>query len=124
MARLQSILPWEQRLDICAQHWANSFRCALDDAGEDTLVLRFEDIVHNARGRLIQIAEFTGLPFRENLVPSAGDVLPLGSRFPDRWYPLDPERSRRGLEGLSGEDIDIIAARCGPIARRFGYGPR
>ncbi len=43
MERLKGKLSFKERLKICAQHWANSIRCALEDRNDDMLVVRFED---------------------------------------------------------------------------------
>ena len=45
MERLKGKLSFKERLEICAQHWANSIRCALEDRNEDMLVIRFEDLL-------------------------------------------------------------------------------
>ncbi|RLC78416.1 MAG: hypothetical protein DRJ03_25265, partial [Chloroflexi bacterium] len=40
MERLKDKLSFKERLEICAQHWANSIRCALEDKAKDMLVVR------------------------------------------------------------------------------------
>ena len=35
------------------------------------------------------VCEFVDIDFREELLPSPAQRLPLGSRYHDRWYPLN-----------------------------------
>ena len=124
MRRLLGKLSFAERLEICSQHWANSMRCALEDDGRDLHVVRLEDILAEPRRQLEAICRCVELDFSPDMLPQPGQRLPLGSRFPDKWHPLDPGRhGRRGMPFLDPPAIAIIERRCGTLARRFGYTP-
>jgi len=93
MERLKGKLSFKERLEICAQHWANSIRCALEDRSEDMLLVRFEDLLREPKRFLRQICEHVELEFYEDMLPAPHHKIPFGSRFRDRWYPLSLERA-------------------------------
>lgn len=121
MKRLRAKLTFRERLEICAQHWANSMRCALEDKTESMLVVRFEDLLREPVSCLKQICTHVGIDFSVSLLPGPHDRIPLGTRFPDRWYPLDPERITRSLPEGSPEEMEVVHQYCGYIARELGY---
>ncbi|MGY4706896.1 sulfotransferase family protein [Candidatus Bipolaricaulota sp. J31] len=121
MERLKGKLSFEERLRICAQHWKNSYHCALEDRDEDMLVVRLEDLLHEPATYLKKICEHVELEFSENMLPHPGDKIPLGSRFRDRWYPLDPNRVLHYIEKASPGELELIHEVCGDLAKEFGY---
>jgi len=121
MERLKGKLSFKERLEICAQHWANSIRCALEDREEDMLVVRFEDLLQEPEKTLRQICEHTELDFRLDMLPAPGQRIPFGSRFRDRWYPLDPKRALHYIEKATPDESAVISTRCGTLAKELGY---
>ncbi len=115
----------ESRLDIAAQCWVNSMRCALEDgqAIEHFKAVRFEDILADPTGRAQEICAFTGLDYSDDLVPQPQQSLPRGSRMKDRWYPLRTDVNERHRSDLDEKSVAIIETRCGGIARQLGYEP-
>lgn len=118
---LKGKLSFQERLEICAQHWANSIECALEDRAEDMLVVRFEDLLQEPEATLRRICEHVELDFREDMLPAPHHKIPFGSRFRDRWYPLSLDRALRYIQDAAPEEIQIVEARCGPLARELGY---
>ena len=121
MERLKGKLSFKERLEICAQHWANSIRCALEDREEDMMVVRFEDLLQEPERTLQLICEHVELEFSENMLPAPHHKIHFGSRFRDRWYPLSPERALHYMEQATPQDMEIISARCGSLAKELGY---
>lgn len=121
MERLKGRLSFEKRLEICAQHWANSFKCALEDKADDMIVVRLEDILQELARHIRQICDHIELDFSEALLPHPGDSIPFGSRFPDRWYPLEPKRVLHYIEKASSRELEIIYQHCGKLAEELGY---
>lgn len=121
MERLKPRLSFPERLDICAQHWANSMRCALEDWDEDMLLVRFEDFLRHPTRELKRICEHVELECHEDMLPAPHHKIPFGSRFRDRWYPLDPDRALHYIRQATREELNIIKARCGSLSERFGY---
>ena len=125
MQRLKNKFPLEKRLEICAQHWANSMRCALEDKEKnkeiDMLIIRFEDILKSPVANLKKICEFVELDFSEDMIPQPHHKIPFGSRFPERWYPLRPDLKQKYLKKLGQKEIEIISKYCKNLALQFGY---
>lgn len=125
MRRLEEDLELEERVELCAQHWANSYRAALED-GEDRLIaLRFEDFLEDPEEWTRSVCEFVDLEFQPEMLPAPGQVPPLGTRYRRRWHPLRPSRTDRWIARLRAElgqrGIEIIERRCGDLADHFGY---
>ena len=122
MERLKDKLSFKERLEICAQHWANSIRCALEDKAKDMLVVRFEDLLREPKRVLRQICEHVELDFHQDMLPAPHQKIPFGSRFRDRWYPLSLKRALHYIEKATPEELKIVSARCGALASELGYG--
>lgn len=124
MKVLRAYLPLEERLDICAEHYANSFCAALDDLHRESLPflqLRFEDLLNNPKDVLTQVCDFAQLDFCEDMLPAAHHALPWGSRFAERWFPLRPEVNTAYARDVSAEAITIINRRLGDLFQTLGY---
>jgi hypothetical protein len=123
MRRLAGTLSFMERLEICAQHWANSMNCAFEDGGPDLAVFRFEDILADPRTGMEALCRHVELDFRDEMLPSPSQRLPLGSRFLDKWHPLETGRNRAFARSLAPAALAIIDRHCGDLARRYGYAP-
>ncbi|MFB6273385.1 MAG: sulfotransferase [Salinibacter sp.] len=121
MYRLRHRLSFLERLDICAQHWKNSMQCALEDRDDDLMIVKFEDILTDPSRSIGRICEHVEIDYRDDLLPAPNDRVPFGSRFRDRWYPLDPDRALKYKEQASDEELDVIHAQCAEIAAELGY---
>jgi len=117
MERLKGKLSFKERLAICAQHWANSIRCALEDCYKDMLVLRFEDLLLETKRVLRQICEHVELEFDEDMLPAPHHKTPFGSRLRDRWYPLSLDRALHYIQKATSEELRVIEDRRGPLAK-------
>ena len=121
MERLKGKLSFKERLEICAQHWVNSIRCALEDRDEDMLVVRFEDLLQQPKRVLREICQHVELDFRQDMLPAPHQKIPFGSRFRDRWYPLSLKRALHYVEKATPEELEVISAYCGALASELGY---
>jgi hypothetical protein len=109
-----------EQLRLVAEHWANAYRIALEDAadGARVAVLRFEDFLADPQDTMRALCAFLELDYDESLLPRAGDRLPFATLRDDRkWYPLYPDTR----EAPSREDALIVGERCAALAERFGY---
>ncbi|MCO4745139.1 MAG: sulfotransferase [Proteobacteria bacterium] len=115
-----------ERLEMAAQHWANSMSCAIEDARgyERFHTLKFEDLLAQPEVEMARLCGLLGLEFDPDMVPAAHHRLPLGSRMRDRWYPMRPEVNERYLAEETAEEAAIIERICGPMARELGYAAR
>lgn len=123
MERYASFMSLEERIDLCAQHWTNAIRSAVEDAKsvKRFKTVRFEDILDDPEGEVGGLCDFLGLEFNQNMLPQAHHTIPLGSRFPDRWYPLITEVNARYLDEIPTRLLEIIDERCGELAKTFDY---
>jgi hypothetical protein len=123
-------LSLEQRLDLAAQHWTNSYQSALDDAGEMDrfMVLRFEDLLNEPQRWLRSVCSFVGLEYHLSMLPAPDHRLPLGSvgssRGDHKWHPLRRDVNRRYLRQLQLWMVETIDGRVGGLAERWHYTPQ
>jgi len=111
----------EQELRLVAEHWANSYRIALEDARHvpNVTTVRFEDFVADPEAVVRRLCDFLGLDFDPAMVPQPGQRFPFATLPGDRkWYPLFPDP---WLEHVGAEEADVIASVCGPLAAELGY---
>ena len=116
-------LTWESRLELAAEHWANAYGTALEDAKRvaNVTVVRFEDWLADPEAGTRSLCATLGLDFDEAMVPRSGQRLPFATLPSDRkWYPV--YRDSRA-DGLTPSDVAIIDRRCGELAARLGYSP-
>lgn len=116
-------LSYDDQLRLAAQHWANSYRLALED-GENVdrfLVVRFEDFSRHPEVVVRDICTFLDLDFREGMLPQPHDRMPRGT-WPgeDKWYPIRRDSWRAKL---TEREIAIVDESCRDLAERFGYAP-
>jgi len=125
MRRYSKYMSVDERMEVCVQHWSNVMRCVLEDKDKVSHFkwMRFEDILHEPRNSLMELCHFLDLPFVEDMIPKAGDSIPFGSKYRDRWYPLRPDVNQKYLKSIPDKYISMIEERCGPIAEQFGYYP-
>ena len=123
MARYAGVMDLHERVELCAQHWSNAMRCALEDGHTvgRFMTLRFEDVLAEPEASLRKLCAFLELEFDPDLLPQAHHRIPLGSRFPDRWYPLKTDINTQYLAQIPGDLLKIIDARCGELAEHLGY---
>ena len=127
MKRLLKLLSYEERIDICAEHYGNSMRAILEDARElklDLHVLPFEQLLAAPECSLRAVCHHVALDYSEDMLPASHHRLPLGSRFLDRWYPIRPEVNQRYEALLDKTSIDAVNRHCHDILEPLGYRTR
>lgn len=125
MRRYASFMDMEERVRLCAQHWSNTTACALEDGAKARhfISMRFEDFLLRPEASLRSLCSFVDLEFSGDMVPAPAHTIPMGSRYPERWYPIRRDVNARYLAESSVEHRQIIDQRCGELAERLGYGP-
>ncbi len=127
MRRLASTLPFARRVEICAEHYGNSMRAALDDCeqlGIKLLRVQFEQLLIEPEAALRRVCRFVDLDFDRDMLPAADHRLPLGSRYQDRWYPLRTDVNEPYERRLDDFVIEAVNRHCGEVIERLGYRRR
>jgi hypothetical protein len=120
-------LPLDDKLHLAAQHWANSFQSALEDAPEVNalMTLRFEDLLNEPEKWLQKTCSFARLEYHPNMLPAPDQRIPLGStgssRGDHKWHPLRTDVNHRYLGKLEPWMIEIMDSRVRELAGRWGY---
>jgi len=126
MERYKDHLSFEARLDLCTQHWFNSFRTALDDRSkiDSTMrVIQFEEMLNAPEPSLRGLCEFVNLDLRQDMLPDESHRMPLGCKYRDRWYPLRPDVNEKYLCEIPPKHVRTIREKCGELAAELGYNP-
>jgi hypothetical protein len=120
---LQETHSFEERLDLTAQHWKNSIRCAVEDGDRVAhfKAVRFEDILREPEREMREICEFVDIAYDRELTPQPHHEVPRGSQFRERWHPLRTDLNDRYHADLDTRGARVIEERCGEWIRRFGY---
>lgn len=110
----------EQKIVLCAQHWNNCMRTALDDAPylKRFQVFRFEELVSDISKGARALSDALGLAFDEDMLPQAHHRIPFATRYVERWYPV---RTANATAPVSASYTKIISDICGETAERLGY---
>ena len=121
--------PWrreadmETKLQIFAEHWANTYRYALQDLdGEDRkTVITFEELVRTPEETLRTVLDTAELTYQEDLLPREHHTFPLGASEQHKWFPIRSGGNQKYLDRLGPKARDIIESNVGSIANRLGY---
>ena len=123
MQRYAEFLDFEERLSVCANHWANAIGCALQDGErvEYSLTVRFEDFLADPKSVIRKICEFTGIEFANRMIPAQDDQIPFGTRFKDRWYPIRKDVNKKYLQEITNNQSEVVKSYVNGIAKKLGY---
>ena len=123
MARASDFLSFKQRLNICLEHWLNTIKIIEEDQKKvnNFLWIRLEDLLNNPKEILKKVCNFSKLEFNEDMIPKSYHKFPLGVRFKERWYPLNPSVNQSYLRKLPQNISEIIFKACGKYAQKYGY---
>jgi sulfotransferase family protein len=127
MKRLTPQLSYEERVDICAEHYANTMRATLEDAdrhGFPLKIVRFETLIADTAATLREVCDFAGLSFHEDMLPAAHHRLPYGSRYRDRWYPIRAEVNAVYQSRIDAATIARVNFHGADVFPRLGYAVR
>jgi hypothetical protein len=116
---------------LAAQHWANSYSCALEDIKKNgdisALTLRFEDILQNPSQRLKDICDFVELDYHADMLPRSHHRFPIGStgssKGDQKWYPIRPEVNEPYLDKVEPWMIQVVDEEIKELSDRFNYKP-
>lgn len=127
MKRLAHSMDVGERVELCAEHYANTMRATLEDADRlkfPLKIVRFEDLIAEPERVLRECCQFVDLDFRRDMLPAPEHRLPLGSRFRDRWYPIRSDVNASYEDCLDAITLEAVNRHCGSLFSRLGYRRR
>jgi hypothetical protein len=113
------------RLKIFAEHWRNTFTCAMGDleGDEHKTLVRYEDLVERPEHELRRIADAVDLDYDPDMIPREHHTLPLGSGERHKWFPIRTETNAKYLRQLDESMVSIVEKIVKDIANQFDYSP-
>ncbi|WP_263785003.1 sulfotransferase [Salinibacter grassmerensis] len=101
---------FEEGLRLAAQHWGNTYRIALDDLGarDDWIRIKFEKFLEEPKEKIREMSVLCGLKFKDNMLPSENDKIPLGSKASKKWHPIRKTINKKYKNEISKEAKCII----------------
>lgn len=124
MRRYSEFMDWDERLELCIQHWKNGIEAIYKDIDKyDVTVkfIKFEDVLRDPVGEISAICDYIDMEFEEQMLPQADHSIPLGSRYRNRWYPLIKEINQQYAGKINRQTIDLIEKRIGNLAVKLNY---
>lgn len=123
MRRYKDIMDFDERLEVCIQHWCNKMSTALKDGKElkHFTKFKFEDFLVDTEKYAKQLCEFLELDYNPELIPQPHHKIPFGTRFTKRWYPVRLNVNDKYYKEIPVEVRDKIYDRCAAIALELGY---
>lgn len=117
-------MSYEQALQLCAEHWNNSFTEATKDGEnfDDSLVLRIEDFFADPKDFCAQICRFAELDFDADMIPAPNQPSTRYQQMATRWYPLRKSRTDQKLEETTQIEREVINRICRSTIEKLGYG--
>lgn len=95
----------------------------IDDCDPNrAIVIRYEDLVTQPVGTMMQIAEWLEIPFIDAMCEPTflGETWPGFSSF-DATNGIDKAAASREIKSLDGPEIELIQKHLAPFMGRFGY---
>ncbi len=112
-----------EMIKIASEHWSNSISEAFKSSFKvnNFQFWQFENILQEPEKSFRSIFNFCDLEFNKSYLPQENDKIPFGSRFMDRWYPINPEINDKYFKALKKEEINIVNENCGHLIEKCGY---
>lgn len=114
----------DERLKICAEHYANSVRAVFEDAaqcGFALKVMRIEDLFADPAKFTAEFCHHVSLVMHDDMIPAPHHRLVFGSRFADRWYPVNQKIDEKYWNKIDKITIAIVNTTCESLFERLGY---
>ncbi|MBK1877941.1 sulfotransferase [Pelagicoccus mobilis] len=116
-------LSFDERFELCQQHWKNCMSTVLEDSKSlrRFKVFQYEDFLLEPESKTREMCEFLGLDYEEEMIPAAHQKVPFATKFNQRWYPLRPEVNQVYYDAQTEAQLDAVERSCGELAHLFGY---
>ena len=106
---------YEEALTLCAEHWNNSFRHALDDCEKIRLsqVMRIEDFFQSPENFCKKVCQSSSLKYSPDMLPAPDQEKTIYQQMARRWYPIKPSSTEKAKNSISDSEKNIIDRICG-----------
>jgi hypothetical protein len=123
MSRYSSFLSFDERFNVCMEHWKNCMRTVLDDSHylKNFKWLSLESYIKNIEEKTKELCTFLELSFEESMLPSAEQVIPFGTKYAERWFPVQKTVNEKYIEKIPARYFDQAEEYLGDTAALFGY---
>lgn len=123
MARYSTFLSFEERFDLCIQHWNNCMSTVLEDSSKlkHFKHWRYEEFLSEPEKHTRELCDFVGLEFDQDMLPAPEHRIPFGTKYGDRWYPLRPDNNQSYFDKMTMEQFRKVQSICGETAEKLGY---
>jgi len=124
MKRYANFLSWEERLELCIQHWRNSIQSVQYDMsrlGIRVWIVQLEKILNSPRDMIRELCNFAELDFSIDMLPQQNQRAPFGSHYSDRWFPLRRDVNAVYRGQISEKDLETVENQCGQLVDELGY---
>ncbi len=123
MSRYSSFLSFDERFEICLQHWKNCMQTVLDDSKhlKNFKWFSFEGFIENIEEKTKELCSFLELPFEESMLPAADQSIPFGTKYTERWFPVKKTVNEKYIHKIPSRYFDWAEAYLGDVASLFGY---
>lgn len=121
--RYAEFMDFDERLEICIQHWCNKMEIALRD-GKDLkhfIHFKFEDFLVEPQKNAKQLCKFLELEYNDELIPQPHHKIPFGTKYTKRWHPIRTNVNDKYYKEVPEEVRDKIYERCVELATQLGY---
>jgi hypothetical protein len=114
---------------MAGRRWLNAVRHGLDFAArhpDQTLVLRYEDVIASPEEHARRLCEFLGEDFSPDMLETravAAGSLPASDIHANVQRPVNRSAQGRWKRDLSPRQVRMIEAQCGPLMTQLGYEP-
>jgi hypothetical protein len=123
-------LGWHDSLEITCNAWLNNLQAVLDypnrDDKEKFLELRYESLVADPEGTMIQVCEFLGLDFGPEMFEYFQHPESLGTEARQAHHaglkrPINGDSIGSWRQRLDTAEQTYVSQRLGPMLTRLGY---
>ncbi len=114
----------DEALRYSVNHYKNTYETCLRDLEhvENCMIIRYEDILENLEKSILNMCEFTELPYMESLLPGPNDIFPFGSNSEkEKWYPIRKDINALYRSEITAKAKDYIESEVPDLISNFNY---
>jgi hypothetical protein len=113
----------DEVLKVSSEHWKNTYLRALKDTEnmDGRMIVKIEDFVNSPEKEIKKICNACNVQLNNKMIPSENHNIPVGSRAPQKWYPVRKKVNKKYIDNLEESEAKIIEHKLGDLASKLGY---